>query len=263
MSSIRRKLKTEIKGFLGEKRMEKLHKVVGGTRYMQGVYLLENLGRLPFNMLLKKAGHLRHSCAQHFQDVVALNYLPKKEKGYFVEIGVGNGKDISNTFLFEKYLGWQGLLCEPNPESVEHIQKVRTATLDRRAVYSQSGLELDFLSVSNSDLSTLLEYQQSDHHKRLDVKKTKVQTVSASDLFTEHSVPEHVDFISIDTEGSEIEILKTLPFNKHSFGFICVEHNDREEHKKQMDDIIIGHGYKRVLTQASSCDYWYVPVNGA
>jgi hypothetical protein len=73
----------------------------------------------------------------------------------------------------------------------------------------------------------------------------------------EHQAPPVIDFLSIDTEGSEYDILSALDFDKHLPMTICVEHNYTEA-ERRIDRLLLGRGYRRCLPSVSRWDGWYV-----
>jgi hypothetical protein len=87
-----------------------------------------------------------------------------------------------------------------------------------------------------------------------------VASVTLNDLLEEHRAPNYIDFISIDTEGSEYQILSDLDFAKYSFGLICVEHNFTENRGK-IFSLLSSNGYTRVFEELSQWDDWYVNKN--
>jgi hypothetical protein len=85
----------------------------------------------------------------------------------------------------------------------------------------------------------------------------EVETVTLGDLLLSHNAPKYIDFLSIDTEGSEFEILKTFDFSEYSFGLICVEHNFTKN-RERISDLLTSNGYLQVLVEFSAFDDWYV-----
>jgi hypothetical protein len=77
------------------------------------------------------------------------------------------------------------------------------------------------------------------------------------DLLKEHNAPEFVDFLSIDTEGSEFEILKNFDFQSYRFGAICVEHNFADTRYK-INKLLLANEYVQVHADLSDFDDWYV-----
>jgi hypothetical protein len=83
-----------------------------------------------------------------------------------------------------------------------------------------------------------------------------VETVTLSDLLKSHNAPTVIDFLSIDTEGSEFEILNSFDFKEYSFNFICVEHNYTNK-RDRIFDLLTSNGYRRILSHISKWDDWY------
>jgi FkbM family methyltransferase len=239
---------------------------IGGLQELEGA---ARLGRLikkfsSIEFRLEQTGYdkdflISNSKSQLGQDLVALSVLPTKLGGFFVEFGATNGVDGSNTYLLEKFLGWKGILSEPARTWRDELEKNREATIDLRCVYNQSGLQLKFQEAAGG-LSTLSYFASSDIHAlaRRQSRQYTVESVSLNDLLSEHKAPSHIDFLSIDTEGSELLILLALDFSKYSFGFICVEHNFTEN-RKRIQELLESNGYSQVYPELSDFDDWFVP----
>jgi FkbM family methyltransferase len=199
------------------------------------------------------------SRSQLGQDVFALSFVGPHKSGYFVEFGATNGKSFSNTFLLEKHFGWTGILCEPGRAWLPELQKNRTAKIDIRCVYSNSELMVNFLETDMGERSAIEGYGGDDEHSGTrDVKHSyEVVTVSLLDLLNYHDAPRHIDFLSVDTEGSEFEILNAFDFSQYSFGAIAVEHNYSASREK-VRALLLSHGYCQVYPELSDFDDWFV-----
>jgi len=203
--------------------------------------------------------YLRKSKSQLGQDLFVLSQTKFKQKGYFVEFGATNGVDLSNTFLLEKELGWEGILAEPAKCWHKDLAKNRTANLETRCVWQKSGATLVFNEVSDSELSTIDQFSDKDSHKknRRKGKKYSVDTISLNDLLDKYDAPKEIDYLSIDTEGSEYDILKHFDFSRYSFKVITCEHNYSPTRDK-LQQLLEGNGYKRVYEEFSKFDDWYI-----
>lgn len=199
------------------------------------------------------------SKAQLKQDVVALIVNRFKNGGYFVEFGATNGVDLSNTFLLEREFGWNGILAEPSPAWHRDLEKNRRCIIDQRCVWRATGESIEFDIVAEGALSTISLFSQSDLHAatRACATKTIVETITLLDLLSTHNAPQVVDYLSVDTEGSEYEILSAFDFNRYKFNFISVEHNFTANREK-ISDLLMKNGYRRVLEHLSQWDDWYV-----
>jgi|LakMenE18May11ns_1017448.scaffolds.fasta_scaffold9642397_2 FkbM family methyltransferase len=193
------------------------------------------------------------------QDVLALAQVGIKQPGFFVEFGSTNGLDLSNTYLLEKNFGWKGILCEPAKEWHEELRLNRSCAIDTRCVYSSTGQNIQFSETSIGELSTISSYMKSDANRLIRKKSAtyEVETVTLEDLLSSHNAPSYIDFLSIDTEGSEYEILNAFDFSRYSFGLICVEHNFTNNREK-IRELLTANGYSQVLNEYSAFDDWYV-----
>lgn len=85
-----------------------------------------------------------------------------------------------------------------------------------------------------------------------------VQTVALSEAFDEHGLPAAIDYVSIDTEGSELDVLQGIDFKRHQIGFLTVEHNFVAPHRAAIVSLLEGHGYRTIFPSLSGQDVWMV-----
>jgi FkbM family methyltransferase len=200
------------------------------------------------------------SFAQIQQDRWVLSETSNKRDGFFVEIGAFDGKNLSNSYLLEKDFGWRGILAEPNPTLSETIRKTRTSPLCTQPVDAVSGRSITMRFVDHApEYSAMADRAFSDDHADLRRKSgTEVvqTTISLNDLLAQHSTPGHIDFMSIDTEGNELDILSTLDVSRYHIHLMCIEHNFTGANA-QMDALMFDRGYERVHREWSRFDAWY------
>ena len=204
------------------------------------------------------------SKSQISQDLFALYFTQQKKDGYFIEIGACDGKHLSNTFSLEKR-GWTGIICEPSNFWLQKI-KNRKCILSKKAVFSESGKKLIFNEVpKHPELSGFNDYLDNDNNSKLrkDYSSYEVETISLNDLISEHVDKKQIDYISIDTEGSEFEILKNFDFKKRNIEVFTIEHNFIEEKRDKIFKIMTKNDYKRVFENLSHWDDWYVRKDNA
>ena len=201
------------------------------------------------------------SKSQIFQDLFVLNELNFKKKGFFIEIGAANGIDLSNTYLLEKKFDWDGIVVEPAKIWRDEIIKNRACTISYDCIYSESGLKVEFLETTKPEFSTVnIDSKSKDIHegyRQKNNKKYELQTISFKDFSTKYEVPNKIDFLSIDTEGTELEILKSINFEDFDIKIITVEHNFTKK-RESIFNYLIGFGYQRVLENFSLVDDWYI-----
>lgn len=204
------------------------------------------------------------STSQLQQDLVAL-YIANKtgeiSKRFFVEFGATDGLTLSNSYLLEKK-HWSGILAEPDQSWHKSLFENRSVKIVTHCVYSRSGEIIKFRESSIGELSGILEFADNDgwgETRRIGSIRN-VETISLDDLLTENNAPNHVNFLSIDTEGSEYEIIKNFNFKKWSIDFVVIEHNftsAQEFLKIKMEES----GYKQILPVISAWDSWFIKAD--
>ncbi|HSW90175.1 MAG TPA: FkbM family methyltransferase [Patescibacteria group bacterium] len=162
------------------------------------------------------------------------NIFREKRRGVFLDIGAHDGYTFSNTYLLEKRYGWTGVCVEPLPSVFKKLQHNRSVTCVRAAISNTPG-RLKFLEVvgpGNAEMmSGIVDRYDPRHLSRVkrDVKERKgrqkiisVPSISIMELIEKYHLA-HIDYCSIDTEGNEFEILKSIDFSKVQIDCFTVE----------------------------------------
>tara|TARA_B100001113_G_C21064867_1_gene602906 strand:- start:352 stop:1140 length:789 start_codon:yes stop_codon:yes gene_type:complete len=199
------------------------------------------------------------STSQFYQDLFVLSTLGNKRGGFFIEMGACDGIEISNTFVLEKYFNWGGILVEPSKTYHKNLKKNRNCKIDFRCVYNTSGEKIIFNNTRNPSISTIDLYSSSDRFDldRYEGKKYSVETITLDNLLKFHNAPKNIDYLSLDTEGSEYEILKCFNFDNYKIKIITVEHN-YTKNRELIYNLLISKNYERVFKESSKCDDFYI-----
>jgi FkbM family methyltransferase len=204
---------------------------------------------------------LHLSKAQYFQDLYVTYKMHDKRGGYFVEFGAADGIAMSNTFHLEYDLDWKGVLAEPFPIWHQHLRLNRKAKIDYRCVWRETGSQLEFLAANKYPLlASLKAFATSDFNtesRLMDSETITVKTVSLNDLLREHNAPHTIDYLSVDTEGSELDILTNFDFEKYLVRIMHVEHSMREGYRETIQRLLESKGFIREFPQFSGADDWF------
>jgi FkbM family methyltransferase len=187
------------------------------------------------------------SRSQLGQDTEVIKFYNNKEGGFFIEIGASDGIELSNTYLLETKYNWKGICCEPIPSRFEKLVVNRPNSICiNEAVYNQSGIKVTFdIAGGNDDMLSGIAEHIDCHKSTVDSNKSTVQvnTITLLDVLEKANAPSFIDYMSLDTEGSELEILKAFNFEKYTFGLIDVEHNYVEPRRSEIKTLLLSKGY--------------------
>ena len=175
-----------------------------------------------------------------------LNY----KNGFFVELGANDGVRQSNTLYFEKNLDWNGVLVEPIKKKYLKCLKFRS---NKNYFFNNACVSFNYkdnkVKMIYSDLMSSISgkeiYNKVDAKKHAydgkqylnkneDIEEVWVDTKTLNNIFEEINAPKLMDFLSLDVEGSEIEVLNGINFLTYNFKFILIESRDDEEIKKYL-----------------------------
>jgi FkbM family methyltransferase len=168
------------------------------------------------------------------QDKEINKLLGNRRGGYFIDIGATDGVGISNTYFFERELGWDGVCVEPNRYFYEKLIVNRKCHCDESAIYNYNGM----ISFSPNNVYGGINDLEVTDKINDKVECYDVPCITIEELFKRYEVPRVIDYLSMDTEGSELKILESFPFSEYAFRAISVEHNrhlgERQKRKSEM-----------------------------
>ena len=176
--------------------------------------------------------------------------LQDKRNGYFVDIGAYDGIESSNTYFLEKELEWDGICIESNPAFYQRLTQVRNVNCHLGACMGYEG------------------YAYFHHINTLRVNEQGVNTVKADTLdsiLELYNAPKDIDYVSLDIEGHELEVLETFPFEKWNIKLFTIEHNSYmvgDIYKKPIKELMLSNGYilekEDVLCPTGPYEDWFV-----
>jgi FkbM family methyltransferase len=183
------------------------------------------------------------------QDKFIDEYFDKKEGLTFLDIGAHDGVSISNTFFLEKERKWKGICVEAQPSEFQKLKSNRNCTCVNVAVSDYNG-ETDFIYVEGyaNMLSGISDDYNLSHMQRIRnevstyggaINTIKVPVRTLQSILDEHNTHK-IDFCSIDTEGSEFNIIKSIDFDKTEIKVFIIENNYGE---KTIEEFLVEKGY--------------------
>ena len=203
-------------------------------------------------------GPIHHSRSRSqqdcYQDIRCLQFHGFKWGGYYLEIGVDNAVENNNTVILDHEYGWRGLCVDPNAPMIS----ARSATFFQVALASRSGTASFSMG---GPFSGLTEFVSSEEHNKKWYEMAErmghstVQTRTPLEVLTAAHAPREIDYMSLDVEGAEMEILRAFPFESYRILFSTIETNNDAAKEKELRSFMKSHGYV-FLGHAVNDDYF-------
>ncbi len=190
------------------------------------------------------------------QDLFVLETLNQKKNGFFIEIGAGNGKHLSNTYLLEKEYNWDGILVEPNKSSFKACTNLRHCRVINKLILNSEVATVLFHEKRIGEFSFSEGYGNKNSNDVID--SYEIESIKFEEIFRDFSIIPDIDFLSIDTEGSEVEILSSINFSKYRPNIICIEHNYVKSNRVYIKNFLKSKGYIIAYSGISLWDSWFV-----
>lgn len=186
-----------------------------------------------------------------------------KTNGFFVEVGALDGFGASNTYFFEKERNWSGLLIEPNPiEFNKRDNHPREKSFWENCAISDVESDINFLSIEGpcNVLSGIMEFYNTQHMDRINRELQmyesypvghelysrkeiiKMKALRLESLFDKYGIS-NIDLVSIDVEGAELQVLKSINFDKVNIEVFLIENNYGLEKETAF---LVERGYKHL-----------------
>ena len=174
---------------------------------------------------------------ENHNDLFVLETLGKKRGGYFVEAGALDGVQASNTLLLEEDYGWTGICVEPDAQLYAELLENRTCVCENACLYDGS----DVMFVAGvrgwgGIVDHLYETTRSNWERG---ERVTMPTVTLAAILDKHNAPPVIDYLSLDTEGSEAMILAGFPFDRYRFRVVTIEN-------ASCNDLLTANGYHMV-----------------
>ena len=190
--------------------------------------------------------------SQYGEDFILWNFFDYKANGFFVDVGAFDGIHLSNTYSFEQQ-GWKGICVEPNPAIFEFCKKNRPNSfcVNAACVADDKAGEIELYFDTTGLFSGLEIDVEADNikghystlKKEIASKKEKVKALTLNAIIKQCPADiGAIDFISIDVEGAELDVLKGFDLGTYLPRLILLEASDAEGQKIVTDYLLI-YGY--------------------
>lgn len=196
---------------------------------------------------------------QYGEKSIIDNYF-KKRVGFFLDVGAADGITNSNTYHLAQE-GWSGVLIEPCRHFLtilKHLYSDSTKIKIFEGALSDFNGKSSFYvyesgedsQISTIDLNQKKSIESGGWFKGKFTESYDVDVMTPADMFNKTGMPQKIEFVDIDAEGSDMKILKSWPWDKYDVELFCIEHSMG---KNELIGFMLTKGYKEFFSTAGNC----------
>ncbi len=186
-------------------------------------------------------------CHSHIgQDLWVAETLQFRRDAYFLEFGAFDGVTASNTLALERDLGWSGIVVEANPTYYPSVCKNRKCITMNAALWGTSRQSLEMVDAHG--LSSLKQYMNVDNNQskreEIALRHFNIDSLNPTELLRRFNAPQRIEYLSLDVEGCEYDVITAIDFAYYQIAMITAEHSEVPERKELMRSFLMPLGYE-------------------
>lgn len=193
------------------------------------------------------------------QDEWVAKVFAGRAGGYFLDFGAFDGVDLSNTAYLEREMNWRGICVEPNPSYYPMLCASRNVICVNLALWPESRQVLPMVDAHG--LSSFESLKANDSNAAMRDRSIKrvvnVDTINPTELLDRFEAPTVIEYMSLDVEGAEYDVLTGLDLARYDIRLMTIEHDCSEERKAKVRQHLANFGYE-ALTLSYDDFFWKV-----
>ena len=216
------------------------------NRIYNNLHIIQNIYFKHKNFLNKKTYSL------FSEDLAILKFFKNKKKGFYVDIGCYHPTHINNTYLLYKK-GWNGINIDVSQFSIDLFKFMRPDDLNYKCAVSETNKKVNlYYQKEHSQLTSINKLTAKKFIKGR-LKKKIINSYSLEEILSWGKYKDYeIDFLDVDVEGADLQVLKGLNFSKRKPKLICVEIHQKNFRKHKIYRFLIKKKYKLIWQESFS-----------
>lgn len=216
------------------------------NRIYNNLHIIQNIYFKHKNFLNKKTYSL------FSEDLAILKFFKNKKKGFYVDIGCYHPTHINNTYLLYKK-GWSGINIDVSQFSIDLFKFMRPDDLNYKCAVSETKKKVNlYYQKEHSQLTSINKLTAKKFIKGR-LKKKIINSYSLEEILSWSKYKDYeIDFLDVDVEGADLQVLKGLNFLKRKPKLICVEIHQKNFRKHKIYKFLIKKKYKLIWQESFS-----------
>jgi len=210
------------------------------SNLFENLHILQNI-YLKNNFFFKK-----ESYSMDKEDLVIEEYFKNKNKGVYIDVGCYHPLQRNNTMLLYQK-GWRGINIDISDFSIKLFKFLRPDDFNLNVAVSNKEGEIDmFFQKKLSQLSTIKENSAKKAFQG-NILNQKILSRKLTSILDEGKYKDQkIDFLNVDAEGADFEVLQSLDFNKYSPELICIEVIEKDLENSDVFNFLYKNRYKKI-----------------
>ncbi len=216
------------------------------NRIYNNLHIIQNIYFKHKNFLNKKTYSL------FGEDLAALKFFKNKKKGFYVDIGCYHPTHINNTYLLYKK-GWNGINIDVSQFSIDLFKFMRPDDLNYKCAVSETNKKVNLYYQKEHSQLTSINKLTAKKFIKGKLKKKIINSSSLEEILSWGKYKDYeIDFLDVDVEGADLQVLKGLNFSKRKPKLICVEIHQKNFRKHKIYRFLIKKKYKLIWQESFS-----------
>lgn len=212
------------------------------------------------SLLKKKLRSKKESYSFGTVDLLINYFFKNKFNGFYVDVGCQNPISNNNTYLLHKNKNWKGINIDLDPENIKLFNISRPNDININKALSSSVKEMDLYFYHKKSAINTISKEIADR-QNAKVKEIKKISTTTLDLILEKNNVQKINYLSIDVEGHEFEVLSGFSIQKYNPDIVSIEYLNInsikfEFHYNNIDDVINSQIYKYFVSNNYNLVNW-------
>ena len=210
------------------------------SNFFEKVHILQNL-YLKNRCFLK-----RKSYSMDGEDTEIVKYFDNKKNGFYVDVGSYHPIERNNTMLLYNK-GWEGINIDISDFSIKLFDQLRSRDINLNLAVSKKNGYVDmFFQKKLSQLSTIKKINANNVFQGK-VKTEKIVSKKLTEIIDNSKYKgKKIDFLDIDVEGADLDVLESLDFDRYSPELICVEVIKKKTEESEIFKFLKSKNYQKI-----------------
>ena len=192
------------------------------------------------------------------EDLIISDLTKNIKNGFYVDAGCYHPLHLSNTYLLYKR-SWNGINIDISEFSIKLFNYLRPNDVNVNSAVSNTEKEISFYYQKKLSQLSTIKKAISNERMQGNIKEKKIKSLKLNSILNQSKFKNRqIDFLNIDVEGADFEVLKSLDFTIYEPKIICIEIMDKNIFESKIYNFLKDINYKKIWSSKSSFNHIFL-----